>query len=73
MKLPGKLTEKHIKAHMDMDNSYFFYKNQKIDVKKIWEEIQKGKKSKKEKISASTENRNRHQTISAKPEKNSEL
>jgi hypothetical protein len=66
MKLPGRLTVKHIKAHKDMGNKFFIYKHQKIDVEKTWNEIEKDKKS-------GTKDGDRYNGISSKVEKNTKL
>jgi hypothetical protein len=74
MILPGRLTEKHIKAHRDMGHKFFTYQHQVIDVDKTWKQIQQ-EKPKKEKIKedGKLESRNRHKSISSESTKNTEL
>jgi len=66
MKLPGKLTERHIKAHVDMGNTYFFYKNIRYNAAKLWRQICEEKKaSKKEEVkNAKSESRDKHRKFS---------
>lgn len=45
MKLPGRLTERHIKAAMDRGDKIMIYKGQVLNVEEIWIQILKEKKN----------------------------
>ena len=45
MKLPGKLTERHIKAAIDRKDKVMFYHGKLLRVEELWIQIQKEKKN----------------------------
>ena len=45
MKLPGRLTEKHIKAAMDRNDTVMFYQKKLLNIEEIWIQILKEKKN----------------------------